>query len=178
MRSDILEKHIIDTIKEWQLKIGYQKGNMKLYYPKESLLLDLEAEGEGKLEKALETFQKEVRHRLGNIGISHKDDRYCLDIPEKGCSYVAHKTETPEFLKRLLEVITTPGNTMKEVEECFRTFAKERQTQAEMRKGIDHGTGHVFYFADPKADEYVYCVEENEFGLTYHRFSRTDYEGL
>ena len=30
--------------------------------------------------------------------------------------------------------------------------------------------GHVFSFSDPSVDEYCYCVEENEFGLTYHRF--------
>ena len=35
-----------------------------------------------------------------------------------------------------------------------------------------------FSFSDPSVDEYCYCVEENEFGLTYHRFSREDYEAL
>lgn len=42
----------------------------------------------------------------------------------------------------------------------------------------EHEMGHVFSFSDPSVDEYCYCVEENEFGLTYHRFSREDYEAL
>jgi len=32
-----LEKHMIDTVKEWQMKIGYQEGSMNLYYPADAL---------------------------------------------------------------------------------------------------------------------------------------------
>ena len=32
-----LKKHIIDTIKEWQLKIGNIDTDIRLYYPKSSL---------------------------------------------------------------------------------------------------------------------------------------------
>ncbi|MFQ7767637.1 MAG: DUF3877 family protein [Fusicatenibacter saccharivorans] len=37
MTAKLLEKHITDTIREWQVKIGYEGGTMKLYYPAESL---------------------------------------------------------------------------------------------------------------------------------------------
>ena len=30
----------------------------------------------------------------------------------------------------------------------------------------------------PEIEPYVYCVESDEFGLTYHRFTREDYEEL
>ena len=33
MHTEQLERHIIDTIKEWQMKIGYKEENMRLYYP-------------------------------------------------------------------------------------------------------------------------------------------------
>ena len=26
------------------------------------------------------------------------------------------------------------------------------------------------------SEEYIYCVEDDEFGITYHRFEKTDYE--
>ena len=46
MNTAALERHIIDTVKEWQMKIGYRSEEMKLYYPDVSLagLLEL-AEG-------------------------------------------------------------------------------------------------------------------------------------
>jgi hypothetical protein len=51
-------------------------------------------------------------------------------------------------------------------------------TTVEENASEEHEMGHVFSFSDPSVDEYCYCVEENEFGLTYHRFSREDYEAL
>ena len=68
---------------------------------------------------------------------------------------------------------------MEQVRDCFLTYAKEHNTTV-IEKSMDeeeHG-GHAFSFADAGVEEYVYCVEENEFGLTYHRFVREDYEEL
>lgn len=42
MHTEQLERHIIDTIKEWQMKIGYKEENMRLYYPDVSLIGMLE----------------------------------------------------------------------------------------------------------------------------------------
>ena len=44
MTAKLLEKHITDTIREWQVKIGYEGGTMKLYYPAESLRRSLSLE--------------------------------------------------------------------------------------------------------------------------------------
>lgn len=176
MRTDILEKHIVDTVKEWQMKIGYQEGGMKLYYPATSLQEAME-EGET-LQEALQAFASEVQPRLGKIEISHSGDRYCLVIPEQGCRYIAEKISEPEFLGRLLRVITAGNGTMEQIRRCFREFAAEKGTVSIEKNETEHELGRVFYFEDEKADEYVYCVEENEFGLTYHRFSRADYEIL
>ena len=240
-----LKKHIIDTIKEWQLKIGYREGNMKLYYPGESLeaMLGLagrdgeagqakagrtEAEREAGqaetgrfredlsqeraaelLEQALSEFCDEAEPQLGRIRISGSYERYCLEIPPKGCAYVAGKVPEPEFLKLFLKVITGAESTMEQVRECFATYGAEHGTAyieeeiseeqeasgedgAAMQSGdsakIEDGAvgdahahshmGHAFYFAEEAVEEYVYWVEENEFGLTYHRFTRADYEKL
>ena len=175
-----LERHIVDTGKEWQLKIGYREGNMKLYYPASSLadLLETGTVEDAELQKRLETFGEEVQERLGKIKFSCQGGRYCLDIPPKGCAYVATKVPVPEFLKLLLEVITTPGKRMEDVRKCFAAFASQKQIGYTETDSRDHEMGHVFYFEPNDYDPYVYCVEENEFGLTYHRFTRAEYENL
>lgn len=193
-----LKKHIIDTIKEWQLKIGYREGNMKLYYPGESLAALLGI-AEEELTPALTKFCEESEPQLGRIKISGSYERYCLEIPPKGCAYVAGKVAEPEFLKAFLDVITKPGSTMEQIRECFGAYAvaqgcdyideetEEEHTSGEVTSeesevvGAHHvhsHTGHAFYFSDEAVEEYVYWVEENEFGLTYHRFTRADYEKL
>ena len=67
---------------------------------------------------------------------------------------------------------------MEQVRECFSSYAGKMHTTVEENASEEHEMGHVFSFSDPSVDEYCYCVEENEFGLTYHRFSREDYEAL
>ena len=88
MTENLLEKHITDTIREWQVKIGYKGGTMKLYYPAESLRRSLSLEETEDLDHALAAFCKEVKPRLGMIAISEVKGRYCVEIPENGCSYI------------------------------------------------------------------------------------------
>ena len=178
MTAKLLEKHITDTIREWQVKIGYEGGTMKLYYPAESLRRSLSLDETEDLDAALAAFCKEVQPRLGTLAISAVKDRYCMEIPEEGCSYIERKIPVPELLQNLLQVITTPGNTMEQVRNCFSSYAEKMHTTVEENASEEHEMGHVFSFLDPSVDEYCYCVEENEFGLTYHRFSREDYEAL
>ena len=84
MTAKLLEKHITDTIREWQVKIGYEGGTMKLYYPAESLRRSLSLDETEDLAKALAAFCKNVQPRLGMLTISAVKDRYCVEIPEEG----------------------------------------------------------------------------------------------
>lgn len=106
MTAKLLEKHITDTIREWQVKIGYEGGTMKLYYPAESLRRSLSLDETEDLDAALAAFCKEVQPRLGILAISAVKDRYCVEIPEEGCSYIEREIPVPELLQNLLQVIT------------------------------------------------------------------------
>lgn len=180
-----LEQHISDTVKEWQIKIGYRKEAMNLYYPEESLkdMLGLSEEStEEALKDALELFKEETKERLGNVQVSEKAHRYCIEISEEGCEYIHTNVPDSEFLKAFLKVVTGLMPDFAAVRSCFEDSAKEQQeTFAEQDHGTD-GMGRVFYFkgndATPessKIDRYVYCVELDDFGMTYHRFTWHDY---
>ena len=123
-----LKTHIIDTIKEWQIKIGYREGNMKLYYPGESLAYLLgvwDENGEcnkADFETALQDFCKSCESELGQIIVSDDWERYCLTVSAKGCAYVAEQIAEPEFLKRFLKVITACDNSMEQVRQCLQSL--------------------------------------------------------
>lgn len=183
MKTEALQKHIYDTVKEWQMKIGYREENMKLYYPDVSLKgllgLDRDADTE-QLDEALALFAGAMQPQLGKICIScdEKKERYCLDVPAKGVAYIAKEVPDSVFLKEFLKVITSPGSTLKDVRACFAGYAdRQKITYCESDRTAD-GLGHVFYFEGHLEDEYIYCVESDDFGLTYHRFDREDYEKL
>jgi hypothetical protein len=174
MTVEKLEKHICDTIKEWQLKIGYQEESMKLYYPQESLVGLLGITNEDSIYQALADFNQAVGERLGNIRCSNHGERFCLEIPASGCKYIATRIPDSPFLKDFLKAVTSKGVTLKDIETCFRTYEADCIVEDKTSEGL----GHVFMFHDTQIDDYVYCVESDDFGITYHRFVREDYEKL
>ncbi|MDO4518849.1 MAG: DUF3877 family protein [Eubacteriales bacterium] len=183
MITDLLEKHIVDTIKEWQIKIGFMPGNMKLYYPAESLkhLLGIpETDTDGELMEALNRFCERKQGLFGRILVScdAAGERYCLDIPAKGTEYIATKVPAPEFLSSFLQMITKPGNTMEDVRSCFQTFAQKHGIQYREEDLEEEGLGHTFSFEENEIESYIYCIEEDAFGLTYHRFDEMDYKKM
>lgn len=199
MTTEFLQQHIFDTIKEWQMKIGSRDESIRLYYPAVSLMnllrLGDEAgdgrtedraeekkpEGEaglGELDGALLVFAQDVEPLLGKIQFSRQGERYCIEVPEKGCAYIADSVPEPEFLKRFLSVITAKDSTLEQIRACFRDFAGMYELGYTEKDKEGEGVGHVFYFSSAVPEPYIYCVEEDEFGLTYHRFTREDYEDL
>lgn len=188
--STELEQHMIDTVKEWQIKIGYRKEAMNLYYPEESLkdMLGLSCDASEKaLKAALKLFAEKTGKVFGQLKVSEKKGRYCIGIPETGCEYIHKNIPDSEFLQAFLKVITGENPTFEKVRGCFKEAA---ETYREMFAEQDHGTdgmGRVFYFTgegglktpkESKIDHYVYCVELDDFGMTYHRFDWNDYQKL
>lgn len=171
--SKKFEQNIYDTVKEWEIKIGYRSEAIQLYYPEESLteLLDVTKE---QLPRAIAGFQKQVQRSLGQIEIyeTKEEGRYCVQIPAKGTDYIHRNVPEPAFLKAFLEVITSPGRRLKDVEAVFRLFSPEFTIKkAEYNEWS-------FWFLDDAIDSYVYHVEEDDFGLEYHRFTKKAYKKL
>ena len=75
-----LEKNLIDIIKEEQAKLGFRKEEIRLYYPLISLNHFFEADDDvDEMQTRLEQFPEEVKKKLGDICVTHKKDRFCLN---------------------------------------------------------------------------------------------------
>ena len=147
MNCEPLKKHIIDTVKEWQMKIGYRAESMKLYYPAVSLaeLLDLpEDVGKEQLQRALFEFAEKEEAFLGKLSFAEKEDRWDLTVPPEGCTWIHENFQDPPFLKDFIQTITTPGNTLTEVRACFDRHAMPEHTVQEAETVTDGG-GREFF---------------------------------
>lgn len=176
-----LAQHMVDTVKEWQLKIGVRKEKMDLFYPLESLkeLLKLEKTAtKEQLEQALTLFQEENRALFGTLHFWKEKDRYGIEIPEEGVIHIAETIPDPEFLEKFLKVIQNPSSDMEDISNCFQQFANDKGDVLHQENMVHDGLGSVFYFEKDTTERYVYCVEDDDFGLTYHRFTRKEYEEL
>lgn len=173
-----LEKHVIDTMKEWQIKIGSFDSNIRLYYPKISLCrclnLSIDIDNE-KLSGYIERYFAEQIKYLGNVTVSANQDRFCIMVGKEGCDYVEKKIPEPEFLVKFLEILKSQK--LQDILDYFREYAIQQETCVCVEKE-EGGLETVLYFTDEHVEPYVYCIDENEFGITYHRFTKKDYVDL
>lgn len=122
-----LEKHVLDTMKEWQLKIGSLDQDIRLYYPKKSLCEFLEVEDTieiDKLVKAVTEYLQSKAAFLGDITTTAAGDRLCIKIGKEGCQYVEQVVEEPEFLKLFLKALKQQK--MEAMVHLFEEYAKRR----------------------------------------------------
>ncbi len=168
-----LKQNICDTVKEWEIKIGYRKEEIQLYYPEESLLELLETNQEN-LKFRLEEFCKEVQGEWGEVLIYETGEkgRYCVRIPAQGVSYIHVNIPENVFLKEFLKTVTTAGARLEDICNIFYKFSED----VIIHKAEEREWG--IWFKEKEIDSYVYYVEEDEFGLEYHRFTQEAYQKL
>lgn len=166
------QEHLFDTVKEWEEKIGYRREDIRLYYPEESLL-ELFHTDKSRLAEAIRDFQQNMCPILGQVDIEETENgRYCVKVPAKGVEYIHTNVPENSFLRAFLDVVTGKGTRLEDVAELFYRFSEHVGIQ----KAAEREWG--FWFEDGDPDPYVYHVEEDEFGLEYHRFTREAYRKL
>ena len=169
-----LEKNICDAIKEGQIKIGYDEGAVRLFYPIETIaeLLEINNPTINGMQEILIDFNRECSERLGTIEISNKEERFCFMIPKEGTKYINEKYKDNPFLRQFIQTITAPNCTLEDMLAVFHNYSKDISFEE------NDELGYIVYFKDSEIDEYVYCLKFDEFGATYHRFTKLDYKKL
>lgn len=173
MNFSKLEKNIIDMIQEEQLKLGYRKETVRLYYPLQSLnkLLRTSCDTEQMCE-ALNEFSRYAESRLGPMETSHRKERFCLTIPAKGSEYVHIHMEDAAFLRDFINTISRHGATMDEVLQQFYKYSDS----VHVEKLANGDFEYLVYFEDGIPDDFRYCLAEEGCHIIYHRFTVEDYE--
>ena len=173
MRYEKLVENIMDQIKEAQMKLGYAKESLRLYYPVSTLnaMLGSSAENAQAMLELLsaDVFQKTV---LGPLKFSSHKQRIEVGVSSEGAEYVHMHMEEPPFLRALIELFRTNHHChLSDIDALFSKFSQDYVCQ-KMPKGSDFDV--VFYFKDLKIDKYYYCVKEEMGHTIYHRFTQED----
>ncbi len=173
MRTHKFIRNITEQIKEAQMKLGYAKESLRLYYPVQTLngMLCVSAKDVNEMLNYLqaEEFQNT---ELGKLTFSARKDRIEVGISADGAEYVHKNVEEPKFLKDLIEFFRNNHHcTISEVEELFKKHSDTYVCQ-KMPEGSDFDV--VYYFEDFNIDMYYYCIKEEMGHTIYHRFSRED----
>lgn len=171
MNFSDLEKNICGMIKEGQVKLGYQKETLHLYYPlltlNRFLHSDLDTE---EMRAALEEFSAAVEDKLGKIQISNQEERFCFCLPPEASEYVHTHTSQTGFLYDFIETISKHGVTMEEVINQFQKYSDHVQVEKSANGEFDY----LVYFEDGNPDTFRYCMKEEGHHISYHRFTADD----
>ncbi len=176
MRFDKLEKNIIDVLKEYQVKLGYQKEKVRLYYPLGSLnhFFGTEENVAGMI-GVLKEFCEYTKERLGEIEVSNVKERFCFLIPEDGVTYVHQNMKEDEFIKDLVELVQTHDCTIDTVKNLFVKYAGD-ESKVYFKKMDSDEFDYLIYFKDNEEEPYYYCFKDEGCHMIYHRYLPEDYE--
>lgn len=166
-----LEDNIRDMVKEEQIKLGYTRETIRLYYPLSTLnrFLHTELDAAG-MEAYLTGFCLSVVDRFGHVEISRKKDRFCFMLPPETAEYVHTQIPDSPFLTEFIRIIGTHGATLDQVLAPFYRYSDEVQVE----KIIDGEFDYLVYFRNGKPDTYRYLLTEEMGHITYHRFTEED----
>lgn len=170
-----LERNIKDMIAEQQIKLGYLEESVQLYYPLESLngllgqeYTDIEMAG------LLEKFFHAAKERFGEVEVTEKGGRFCLRLPPQAGKYVQEHIDDYAFLKELIQAVAGHGHTFEELLAIFRKYSDCVHVEPTSHGEFDY----LVYFQDGLPDEFIYCISAEGDHLTYHRFTKTDFDSL
>lgn len=170
-----LETNIIDFIKEEQLKLGFQRESIRIYYFLSSLNHCLNTDlNVPDMLKLLSQFSTYVKDRLGTIEISAKKDRFCFLIPPEGTEYVHKEAPDDPFLKEFIEVISRHDSELNDLINIFHKYSDHVHVEKVSNDDFDY----LIYFENGTPNNYRYCIKLEECHMIYHRFSIGDYKDL
>lgn len=179
-----LAKSLIDIVKEQQAKLGYRKEIVRLYYPLSTLRHFFECAGSdnkiaaGVISEqqmleilAQENLPRQLTDTIGEIKVTAKNERFCIEIPPKGSEYVHENTADNEFISELIALVGTHGCTMKQITELFYKYSDDIE-----KKEMQNGEFDCYIrFLNNPDDTYYYCFHDEGCHIIYHRFLPQDY---
>ncbi|MCM1157204.1 MAG: DUF3877 family protein [Bacteroidales bacterium] len=168
-----LEKNITEMIEEQQLKLGFLKETVRLYYPLSSLNRFLETEGGiEEMKKCLQEFGRVVRARFGEIMVSNEGERFCIAVPPQGAEYIHRHLDKNGFLAELIRTVERYGCTVDEVLALFYRYSDD----VHVEQGKNEEFDYLVYFENGIPDGFRYCVKAEGGHVIYHRYTPEDYE--
>lgn len=171
------EKNICDVIYEAQLKIGFESHAMSMNYPLDSLnrLLGVNVSMEETLE-LLEKYADCAEERLGRLSFEKQygGKLVRVNVPEKGVNYIHEHADKCSFLPEFVELMCKNTTTIEDITALFRKYSDKVHVEKSGNDEFDY----LIYFEDGKPDEYYYCFADEGVRMTYHRFTKEDYEAF
>lgn len=175
MNTDRLIKNIIDQIVEAQLKLGYVKETVRLYFPLSSLnvILGVETLDAAHMLEWLMKSEALQESALGSLKVSARGERFEISVPPDGVEYVHKSVAVSPFLVDIIELFQSHHHCS--IEEICQVFAAHNAEYVCKKMPESADFDYAVYFPSKEPDEYYYCIKAEMDHTIYHRFMKEDY---
>ena len=167
-----LKKNIIDVLIEEQIKLGYRKETVRLYYPLLSLNRFLSSDFDiDQMTILLKDFCAFVKDDFGEVEVSNIGDRFCFKFPPKASEYVHNHMDDNSFIFNFIRTIEIHDITIDDILQVFYRYSHSVHFEK-----VTHGEfDYLIYFEDGIPDSFRYCITDEGVHFIYHRFTIEDY---
>lgn len=174
MNFENLEESLIDMVIEARIKLGGPCAKINLNYilPALNNLFDTNLNCD-EMSAALGKFISDSPE-FKNITVKLEDDDiFRFTVPAENVKYIDEHYEKPPFLVEFI-------NTMRccnDEEKIFALFRKYSDKVCICKPDCED-FDYLVYFEDGKPDEHYYCLTLEGLCITYHRFTKKDYDSF
>ena len=120
---------------------------------------------------APDNLPRPLTDTIGEIKVTAKNERFCIEISPEGSEYVHENTADNEFISELIALVGTNGCTLEQITELFYKYSDDIEKK-EMQNG--EFDCYIRFLNDPY-DTYYYCFHDEGCHIIYHRFLPQDY---
>lgn len=172
MEFSKFERNLISVIKEAQIKLGYDKMPISINYILPSLKHLFNECEDDEIEQNIKAFAQKNNANLGEISIKRIDNGYRLTVSGEGAEYVHNLIDENEFLVSFINTVRTPLCTIDMIISVFKKYSDNVHIEDTSENGE---FDYLIYFENGDIDEFWYCIDIDDLGTTYHRFTKEDY---
>lgn len=108
---------------------------------------------------------------LGGVSYTKIENGYRFTISASGVDYVHSLISEDDFLVKFISTVRRFDATIDDIIAVFRQYSDDVVVEQVDNDEFDY----LIYFADGQPDEFWYCIDTEDLGMTYHRFTKQDY---
>lgn len=170
-----LERNLCGVIAEMAMKLDIRDMPLSLNYPLKSLngLMGTALDMQG-MRRALDVFGAEHEREYGRLLVSEHEEGFCLTVPAEGVAHMRGHAPSAAFLCDLLNAVKHPGTTVERLIGVFERHGGHVHAERVENDEFDW----LVYFEDGIPDDFRYCIDAHDGHISYHRFSKADYDAF
>lgn len=167
------EQNILDMIEEQQLKLGYIREAVTIYYMYPSVQKMIKEEiSSFDAEKKLHPLVRDFTKKYGEIRLRAGKGRLSVTVMPEAGEYVHRNISDSGFLSRFIGLIKSHDTTIDDIRGLFCEYSDSVHFEKTDNGEFDY----LMYFENGTPDAYRYCISDEKVHFTYHRYTKSDFE--